>query len=194
MRIAQRWSADPGAPGSFYETFEWIPAATWTPPATSPTVPAPGCVAVPEQLAANKQVAAEFWRSGITPVERIALVDEAYVQHNPRFRRYALENKVSDYQTLIVMATRAGVVEAERPIVAGGRTLTPNRFEHVIAACDIVTQVHKSYAERPAGSGNWVERFSWDTFRVRNGKLVEHWDDTDLPAPRPSAPSASKEP
>src|SRR5258706_8934104 len=170
VRIAQRWSPDPGTPGSFYETFEWIPNATRVTPPPSRMVPASGCSATPEQLAANKKVAAEFWRVGITPPERIALVDPGYVQHNPTFHRYALENKVSDYQTLTVMATRAGAQRAPQPITAGGRTLMPDMFERVIAACDVVTQIHKSYVESPAGSGTWVERLTWDTFRVSNGK------------------------
>ena len=75
----------------------------------------------PAQVAENKKVAMEFFRAGITPPERIALVDPNYVQHNPAFHRYALENKVSDYETLKVMATRAGTqaaTAAARPAAA----------------------------------------------------------------------------
>jgi len=186
VRIAQRWSPDPGAPGSFYETFEWMPNATQVTSPPARKVPAPGCTATADQIAANKQAAAGFWRVGITPPERIALVDPGYVQHNPTFHRYALENKVGDYQTLTVMATRAGTQTAPQPITAAnGQTLTPRRMDRVIGACDVVMQIHKGYVRNPPGSGSWVETFNWDVFRVRNGKMVEHWDGTFLQAPTP---------
>jgi predicted SnoaL-like aldol condensation-catalyzing enzyme len=192
VQIAQRWSPDPAAAGAFYETFEWIQNAARVTSAPSRKVPAPGCTATPEQIAANKTAAAEFWRVGITPPERIALVDPGYTQHNPTFHRYALENKVTDYQTLTVMATRAGPQRAPQPITAGGRTLTPDMFDRVIAACDVVTQIHKFYVENPGGSGSVIERFTWDTFRVRNGKMLEHWDGTFLPTPAPPAAPAAR--
>src|SRR5207249_235223 len=100
----------------------------WPP---APAVPAAGCTATPAQVAENKKVATEFFRAGITPSERIALVDPTYTQHNPAFHRYALQNKVSDYETLKVMATRAGAQNGPQPIPQGGQTLTPNMFERV---------------------------------------------------------------
>jgi predicted SnoaL-like aldol condensation-catalyzing enzyme len=130
---------------------------------------------------ANKKLAAAFWRDGITPPERIGLVDQAYVQHNPFIRRFALQYRVPDFQALTFFATRGGAQAPQRPITtASGQTLTPRRPDRSIAACDVVMQIHKGYTERPAGSGNWVEQLGWDVFRVRNGKLVEHWDGSSL--------------
>jgi predicted SnoaL-like aldol condensation-catalyzing enzyme len=48
--------------------------------------------------------------------------------------------------------------------------------------------IHKFYAQDPTQpAGNYYDRYSFDTFRVRNGKLTEHWDGTTLPAPAPTA-------
>jgi predicted SnoaL-like aldol condensation-catalyzing enzyme len=50
-------------------------------------------------------------------------------------------------------------------------------FEIVAAECDIVTVIHKNNRQDPtAAPGRFYEVFTFDTFRVRNGKLVEHWD------------------
>jgi hypothetical protein len=38
--------------------------------------------------------------------------------------------------------------------------------------------------------GRWFEAFTFDTFRVANGKLVEHWDSAVIAAPAPGAPGA----
>ena len=42
----------------------------------------PGCTATTAQLEANKKVAVEFFRPG---VDRVALADSTYKQHNPAF-------------------------------------------------------------------------------------------------------------
>ena len=46
-----------------------------------------------------------------------------------------------------------------------------------MAECDLVTIIHKNFRQDPtAPAGTFYEVFTFDTFRVRNGKLVEHWD------------------
>jgi predicted SnoaL-like aldol condensation-catalyzing enzyme len=51
----------------------------------------------------------------------------------------------------------------------------------VLAECDLVTAIIKNTPRDPTASrGTTYERFSFDTFRVRNGKLVEHWDDEEI--------------
>ena len=43
--------------------------------------------------------------------------------------------------------------------------------------CDIVTIIHKNYRQDPtAAPGTFYEVFTFDTFRVKNGKFTEHWD------------------
>ncbi len=63
--------------------------------AQTPTL-APGCTATPAQLEANKKVAMEFFRPG---VDRVALADPTYKQHNPAFVKGGREANLSDYGT-----------------------------------------------------------------------------------------------
>lgn len=147
--------------------------------------PAPGCTATRAQLEANKKVAMEFF---LTRGEaRVALADPSYKQHNPAFKKRAEDNHVSDYQeykdTFLAQAAGRGAL-AGAPSAAGPQPPQGNPFEVVTAECDIVTIVHKVYRQDPtAEPGKFYEAFTFDTFRVNNGKLVEHWDGAVINAP-----------
>jgi predicted SnoaL-like aldol condensation-catalyzing enzyme len=181
VKIAQRWSPDPDSAGSFYETFEWDQKAARVANPSGVKVPAAGCTATPAQIEANKRVANEFWRTGITPPERIGLVDAGYVQHNPFIRRFARMYNVTDHAALTFFATRGGTQGAPPSVTtATGQTLTSRRSDRTVAACDVVMQIHRGYVQMPQGSGNWIEQLGWDLFRVRDNKLVEHWDGSSL--------------
>jgi predicted SnoaL-like aldol condensation-catalyzing enzyme len=150
--------------------------------------PSPGCKATPAELEANKKVAMEFFRPGITGPERVALADPTYKQHNPAFVKGAQEAKLGDYD---YFKSRFGGPPAApqgggagRGQAAGPQPPQGNPFEVVTAECDIVTIVHKVYTQDPTlPPGNFYERFTFDTFRVRNGKLVEHWDAAQINPP-----------
>ncbi len=140
----------------------------------------PGCTATSAQLEANKKVAVEFFRPG---ADRVALADTSYKQHNPAFVKGGREAKLSDYE---YFKSRFGGPRAGGPGggAAGGRGAAEgpqppvgNPLEIVMAECDLVTIVHKNFRQDPtAAAGTFYEVFTFDTFRVRNGKLVEHWD------------------
>ena len=60
-------------------------------------------------------------------------------------------------------------------------------FAQVMVDCDLVTVLHQVFMPVPgAAPGTWYEAYTFDTFRVRNGKLAEHWDAATLPAPPPA--------
>jgi predicted SnoaL-like aldol condensation-catalyzing enzyme len=145
-------------------------------PAPQQANPAPGCTATAAQLAENKKVAMEFFRA--QGADRVALADPSYKQHNPAFKKRAEDNKVSDYEefksTFLAQAGRGG---AGRGPAAGPAPPQGNPYEVVTAECDIVSVIHKNYRQDPtAEPGKFYEVFTFDTFRVKNGKLVEHWD------------------
>jgi predicted SnoaL-like aldol condensation-catalyzing enzyme len=153
--------------------------------------PAPGCTSPPAQLEANKKVAMEFFR--VTGQARVALADPSYRQHNPAFKKRAVDNKVSDYDEfrstfLAQAAGRQG--GAGRGGGAGPLPPPGNPFEIVTAECDLVTLVHRNNRQDPtAAPGTWYEVFTFDTFRVRNGKLVEHWDGAVINPPAQQTPA-----
>ena len=149
-------------------------------------VPADGCSSTPAQIAENKRVASEFFRPGISGSERLALLDATYVQHSPVFKQYAADNGLSDYEAFrALVVDRAGRGDGSG---AGGTAAQPqtpvgNPLEVVIARCDVVTIIHKIYRQDPtAAPGTFYETFTWDAFRMRDGKLVEHWDGATLQA------------
>jgi predicted SnoaL-like aldol condensation-catalyzing enzyme len=149
------------------------------PPPAQQANPSPGCSATPAQLEANKKVAMEFFRT--TGEARVALADPSYKQHNPAFKKRAEDNKVSDYEefknAFLAQAARGQGPGAGRGAASGPPPPQGNPFEVVTAECDIVTVVHKVYRQDPtAEPGKFYEAFTFDSFRVRNGKLAEHWD------------------
>lgn len=180
-------------------TLSFAPAALAQAPAppAQQSNPAPSCTATPAQLEANRKVAMEFFR--VNGEARVALADPSYKQHNPAFKKRAEDNKVSDYEEFkqaFAGGGRRGGPGGPGGAAAGPRPPAGNPFEIVTAECDIVTIVHKNYRQDPtAEPGKFYEVFTFDTFRVKNGKLVEHWDGAVInpagagPAGAPPAPT-----
>jgi predicted SnoaL-like aldol condensation-catalyzing enzyme len=168
-------------------------AATATaqqPPANAAN-PAPGCTATAAQLEANKKVAMQFFR--VQGDERVALADPSYKQHNPAFKKRSEDAKISDYEEFknsfgsAALAARQGGAGAGRGQGAGPQPPPGNPFEIVTAECDLVTVIHKNNRQDPtAAPGKFYEVFTFDTFRIRNGKLVEHWDGAVINPPAPA--------
>jgi predicted SnoaL-like aldol condensation-catalyzing enzyme len=153
------------------------------------TYPSPGCTATSAQLEANRKVAMEFWR--VTGEARVALAAPTYKQHNPQSVKRAQENKVSDYEQFRSDFLPGGFFDRAAARGAGSAGPQPpasNPVEIVTAECDIVTMIRKSYRQDPtAAPGTFYEVFSFDTFRVTNGKLTEHWDGNVInPPPVPT--------
>jgi predicted SnoaL-like aldol condensation-catalyzing enzyme len=143
--------------------------------------PTPGCASTTAQLEVNKKVAMEFFRT--RGAERVALADPGYKQHNPEFKRRAAENKVSDYEEFKAAFLSQPQGQGAGP-GAGPMPQRGNPFEIVTAECDIVTIVHKMLRPDPTAEGKFYEFFTFDTFRVKDGKLTEHWDGSMIPPVR----------
>lgn len=153
--------------------------------AQPPEAPMPsGCSATTAELAAEKTVVLDFYRPGITLRQLIALIDPSYIQHNPLALKLAQEKHISDYdefkQLFIAMAPSPSpdsMSKLDGPARRGGRG------PHVViltAECDLVTAIVESSRADPTAPGRTYDHFSFDTFRVRGGKLVEHWDDEEI--------------
>jgi len=143
--------------------------------------PQAGCSATPAQLEANKKVAMQFFAPN---ADRVALADSSYNQHNPAFVKGGNEAGLSDFE---YFKSRFGGPREGGPGGGAGRGPAPaaaapqpppgNPLEIVMAECDLVTVIHRNNRQDPtAAPGAFYEVFTFDTFRVRNGKLVEHWD------------------
>ena len=127
-------------------------------------------------------MALEFFRPG---ADRLALADPSYKQHNPAFKKRAEENKVSDYEEF--KAAFAGGRGGGRGPATGPAPPPGNPLEVVTAECDIVTVIHKNFRQDPTAElGKFYEAFTFDTFRIKDGKLVEHWDSAVINPPAPA--------
>jgi predicted SnoaL-like aldol condensation-catalyzing enzyme len=170
------------------------PVATAQGQAPAPMVqanPTPGCTATAAQLEANRKVVIAFFQT--TGAARVALADPSYIQHNPAFKKRAQDDKVTDYEefknTFMAMAAgRGGMPGAPgRGPTTGPPPPQGNPLEVVTAECDIVTVIHKNYRQDPtADPGTFYEVFTFDTFRVKDGKLTEHWDGAVINPPPPA--------
>jgi predicted SnoaL-like aldol condensation-catalyzing enzyme len=169
-------------------TLGHVPAAKaqQQPPAAQAN-PTPGCAATPAQLDANKKVVIAFFQTA--GADRVALADPSYIQHNPAFKKRAQDDKISDYEEFKKAFLSSGAFGggAGRGPAAGPPPPQENPLEVVTAECDIVTVIHKGYRQDPtADPGTFYEVFTFDTFRVKNGKLVEHWDGAVINPPPPA--------
>jgi predicted SnoaL-like aldol condensation-catalyzing enzyme len=146
-----------------------------------------GCSITPAELQAEKKVVLNFFRPGITLRELIALIDPSYIQHNPLVLKFATEKHISDYEEFKLLFTQMAALDnsgggevLDGPARRGGRA---PQAVIVTAECDLVTAIIRHTPPDPtAPPGTTYERFSFDTFRVRGGKLVEHWDDEEITA------------
>jgi predicted SnoaL-like aldol condensation-catalyzing enzyme len=139
------------------------------------TIPTPGCTSTPEQLAATKKAALDELH---TPGEaKFAFIDRSYIQHNPARIKQAAEDKLSDYDELHKAFVPAPGARPAAAPAAGSQPPPGGTTEIVTVECDIVTVVRNAYRQDPtAPPGTFYEAFVFDTFRIKNGKVVEHWD------------------
>lgn len=139
--------------------------------------PFPGCVATSAQLAANKQTVAAFYaRSGAA---KAALISPAYVQHNPVALKAQEASGQSGHDFFVGGLLRQTPEAAARQ--AEGRELVM-----LIADCDLVVGVNKRVRPDPQTAGRTFELFTFDTFRVKNGQLTEHWSGGAIEASTPT--------
>lgn len=155
-------------------------AAAQTPAAD----PVSSCPVSPAQAEQERRLATSFFTPGVTLEQRVALLAPDYIQHNPRFKKYAAEHHLDDFAAFVAMA-KAGQL-GRQPSLPAGSPPPPagDPVAIVLAQCDLVTVIHKTYRHDPdAPAGVWYEYFSFDTFRVKDGKLAEHWDNATVTPP-----------
>ncbi len=117
-------------------------------------------------LETNKKVVFDFYRLVFEP--RNADLAEIYIaediiEHNPR-----MANGRAELAKLVRSLPKP-------PSDDVGPALK-NPPALITAEGDLVTYVFKQVVADPRDKSKSYERFSFDTFRVKGGKIVEHWD------------------
>ena len=121
----------------------------------------------PSQIEANKKLVVDFYRFVWEPADDVALMKmlpENYVEHNPRFR-----NGRTDLANALRNRRRG-----QPPAKVSEKLNEPP--ELVMAESDLVTWIFKQMRKDPKNPNKQYESFWFDTFRIRDGKIVEHWD------------------
>jgi len=55
----------------------------------------------------------------------------------------------------------------------------------IIATCDYVIAVHRTYMPDPQKNGDYYTAFDYELWRIKDGKFAEHWDSQRIPTPVP---------
>jgi|GEM_PF-3566921 predicted SnoaL-like aldol condensation-catalyzing enzyme len=129
------------------------------------------------QEQANKQVALDFYRPGITTAERDAMIHDGYVQHNPAAVKFAEEQGISAKHAFPLWMTRIQAGGGEGPESSGPQPPAGKQAYMAIAEDDKVFLMHQRFAQDPnEAPGTFYEYFSWGMFGFKDGLIYEHWD------------------
>ena len=116
---------------------------------------------------ANIELVLAMWDGVINRADRDAVmkyIAEDYVQHNPN-----------------VAQGRAGVLELISLIKDPPPAMVPpgkKTFKKAVAQGEYVVIIWSQPQPDPHAPGETYAGEAFDMFRVRNGQVVEHWDDT----------------
>ena len=117
-----------------------------------------------KNLAANKRLVYDFWREVLEGGHlefATKYLDESYIQHNPN-----------------VPTGRAGFVEYfskfRKPKDIATRIKAP--IVSIIAEGDLVALSFVREEDEPKDKTKKYTTTWFDTFRIKDGKIVEHWD------------------
>jgi hypothetical protein len=148
--------------------------------------PAPGCTTTPAQMEATKKAALDF--AFLTGEAKVAMADPSYIQHQPVQHKRAQAEGITDYEifkrTFLAQAAAPAAGAGAGRGAVGPQPPAGNRAEIVLVQCDIVSVIHKVFLQDPtAAPGTFYEAFTFDAYRVKNGKVTEHWDANTIPAP-----------
>jgi predicted SnoaL-like aldol condensation-catalyzing enzyme len=132
------------------------------------------------QLDANKALAHRFFEDNIfaNPEKIDEVIHPDYIQHNPVFARYNEENNVKGRDGLKqYLASRRPPGGGQKKAAPATPPPPPTRI--YMSEGDLVTVIQARNAVDKDGK----PYTSWwfDTWRVKDGKLYEHWDGATLP-------------
>jgi predicted SnoaL-like aldol condensation-catalyzing enzyme len=142
---------------------------------------APAGAAKRAQEEANKKLAVEFMSPGTTTDRRLAIMHDDYVQHNPIFKRFGEINGTHGKGefALLMKSVRFGPPKDEKADAPRPPAGDPAYI--VMAEGDLVMILQKRYEPDPMKAGQFYETFWFDMWRVKDGKLYEHWDAATIP-------------
>jgi predicted SnoaL-like aldol condensation-catalyzing enzyme len=133
----------------------------------------------PAQIEHNRELAKLFREDG-DPDAAYQQMTPTYIQHNPMAFRIGEVNGVHGRDEFKLMT------DMKKKGMAGPPPLLPGQppedtYHFVMANCNYVLLLKRTFPPDPQNPGKYYEAFSFDLWRVENGKLAEHWDDARIP-------------
>jgi hypothetical protein len=156
-----------------------------------------------EQEAANRKIV-EVANS--SPAGLAKAMHPDYVQHNPEMARFAEINGLSAAEATERMGKMIlGGRPPPAPAAEPGRPRDNNSYQ-IVAQCDLVVVVGEHWHPYPDNPSRYYATYFFNMWRVKDGKLFEHWDPKDMPMPvpdflkvplkdaKPAAPATARSP
>ncbi len=143
------------------------------------------------RLEANKQVLMKFFALGGDIEARRKMLTDDYLQHNPRF--VDLTGPIGPQAWFDAINMARGRIRVTDPDF---NLRSPTVI--LMAEGDLVTAIYKAVLPNPDDPTKTYEAFNFETVRIRDGKLAEHWDALKLEKgwkaglsapPQPAAPA-----
>jgi predicted SnoaL-like aldol condensation-catalyzing enzyme len=129
------------------------------------------------ELERNKQLLLDFFNYQGDRAERAArFFAEDYAQHNPRFLKM---NEVTHASGRDAWVKAGQAAQGHASLVVNGGIPLRNPIL-VMAEGDLVTALYKAVLPDPDDKTKTYEAFTFETFRVKDGKFAEHWDGVQL--------------
>jgi predicted SnoaL-like aldol condensation-catalyzing enzyme len=158
--------------------------------ATAPTV---GFAANTPEEAANKQLVLDYYRDIQATVSAGKMSELSKVDAKYRDPGY-IQHSVGGGQGGRATQGRGGAAPEGGPGTQGARgdprNMGPPRLLSIMAEGDLVNQV--TIRTIPGADGKSPETIIFNLFRVKNGKLIEHWDAFGVPSNLASSAAAPK--
>lgn len=167
--------------GMIFESQSSLLAAA-TGPGAAPANAGPDETCSREQEAANKRLVASL-KPGSETFH--ALLDKNYVQHGAEYSRFARINGVSDYEAVRLMESLGSSRTAKRLAPPAPGQPKDNYAYKILAECDFVVAVGEHWHADPVDAGKFYPTYFFNMWRLKDGKLAEHWDPDDLQNPLP---------
>jgi predicted SnoaL-like aldol condensation-catalyzing enzyme len=144
------------------------------------------------RLEANKQLLMKFFALGGDLEARRKMLTDDYIQHNPRLGE--LTGPIGPQAWFDALNMARGRIRVTDPDF---NLRSPTVI--LMAEGDLVTAIYKAVLPNPDDPSKTYEAFNFETVRIRDGKLSEHWDALKLEKgwkaglsapPQPTAPAA----
>jgi predicted SnoaL-like aldol condensation-catalyzing enzyme len=133
---------------------------------------------------ANMAFVRAFFQPDFTDDQKFEALDKNYIQHNPIFHEFnALNNTGGQDEFRVLRLAMSQRGPDDEPMFAQPAPGSPewSRVYKVFADGDYVTVMSTRYSPNPLRPGEFYEHFWFDTWRMKDGKLAEHWDPQTIP-------------